>query len=389
MTSPRVPRRITFLSAVNVKILNGNLQRQLQVLKQLTSDPNNLVEILSLHSTPESTQDWLMHEKLQAQVINTMRARFARYWYLLWYYGNSLLCVRLGWLKFFRFLPFPFEVLHPQIARAISFYLWPACILGLHRRRKWHGRLTIDLNDVMGDRHSRTGHRSWITIAPGLESQLLRDPGIDCVAITPNDSQLFDTIYGAQPRVWPFLPAEPIAKLPAAVNRTRAIGYFAAKNTQNEEFINFLVNHNVVKAWTERGLSVLLAGSGSDSLSDHIRGSFLAQGGELIGRVDSLADFYGRIQVALNPVGPSTGVKIKSVEALVHGCSLVTSRWGTDSLLNDFFSNRLHVIPWPLEAKKLIEAGLQAMFFAPTESPQCDDALVHYKAQITGRLLPD
>jgi len=389
MSSSKPTRRIAFLSAVDVTVRNGNLQRQLQVLRQLTHDQTNLVFIISLQSTPAKMRDWLEQERLHAQVIDTLRAGFARVWYILWYYSNSLFCTRFKFIKFFQIPPFPFEVLDKDISHALSFYLWPACIIGLQRRKKWYGRLTIDLNDVMGDRHSRTGHHSWISINPVLESQILRNPGIDCVAITPDDADLFNTAYGVRPRVWPFFPSESFCKLPIAVNRPRAIGYFAAKNTQNIEIISFLIEHNIVKAWVDLGLIVVLAGSGCDSLPDNFRRNFIAQGGELIGRVKSVEEFYGRVQVALNPIGPSTGVKIKSVEALVYGCNLVTSPWGTDSLLNEFFGDHLHVISWPLNAAELVKAGMLAVCHSRTESTLSNNSLCGYKALVTKHLLLD
>lgn len=44
-----------------------------------------------------------------------------------------------------------------------------------------------------------------------------------------------------------------------------------------------------------------------------------------IGHVDSLEDFYGQIDVALNPVSFGTGLKIKSVEASSFGVPIITT----------------------------------------------------------------
>jgi hypothetical protein len=76
-------------------------------------------------------------------------------------------------------------------------------------------------------------------------------------------------------------------------------------------------------------------------------------GVEVLGRMDDLRDFYARAGVVLNPVGPSTGIKIKSVEALVAGRDLVTTQWGADKSLETAFPGQIAVIEWPVEPAAL------------------------------------
>jgi glycosyltransferase involved in cell wall biosynthesis len=49
---------------------------------------------------------------------------------------------------------------------------------------------------------------------------------------------------------------------------------------------------------------------------------------ELVGEMPDLADFYGRIDLAANPVQFGTGLKIKNVEAMAYGIPLITTPQG-------------------------------------------------------------
>lgn len=52
----------------------------------------------------------------------------------------------------------------------------------------------------------------------------------------------------------------------------------------------------------------------------------------LVGTVDSIGDFWPKIDLAVNPVRSGSGLKIKNVEALAHGRALVTTSIGAEGL---------------------------------------------------------
>jgi len=57
-----------------------------------------------------------------------------------------------------------------------------------------------------------------------------------------------------------------------------------------------------------------------------------APGVRLLGQVPSLADFYRDCPVFINPVRTGTGLKIKTIESLMHGRPVVTTRVGAEGV---------------------------------------------------------
>ena len=67
------------------------------------------------------------------------------------------------------------------------------------------------------------------------------------------------------------------------------------------------------------GLKFVVAGSICDTLQEQ-PGPF-----ERLGRVDTIGDFYDRVDVVVNPMSFGTGLKIKSVEAIFQGVPLLAT----------------------------------------------------------------
>jgi glycosyltransferase involved in cell wall biosynthesis len=63
---------------------------------------------------------------------------------------------------------------------------------------------------------------------------------------------------------------------------------------------------------------VVVAGYGSEKLPR-------AQNVEIIGPVDAISDFYDRIDVALAPIDQGGGMKVKVVEAMMHGLPVIAT----------------------------------------------------------------
>ena len=55
----------------------------------------------------------------------------------------------------------------------------------------------------------------------------------------------------------------------------------------------------------------------------------------------------------MNLTGPSTGAKIKSIEALIHGKNLVTTPYGADTFTREIFSQNIFNVGWPLNEREL------------------------------------
>jgi polysaccharide biosynthesis protein PslH len=53
---------------------------------------------------------------------------------------------------------------------------------------------------------------------------------------------------------------------------------------------------------------------------------------EKLGYVNSLEDFYSNISFAINPIIEGTGLKIKTIEAIEHGCPILTTPVGIEGI---------------------------------------------------------
>lgn len=92
----------------------------------------------------------------------------------------------------------------------------------------------------------------------------------------------------------------------------------------NRDAVDFLLTE-----WWPRleanGWSLVIAGAGSDELS-------LPTGVKAMGPVRSVGDFYSSISLALAPIRLGGGLKVKVVEALRHGLSVVATREAVEGL---------------------------------------------------------
>ncbi len=58
----------------------------------------------------------------------------------------------------------------------------------------------------------------------------------------------------------------------------------------------------------------------------------LRNGIDVIGRVEDLATFYGRVRIVLVPLLSGTGVSVKTMEAAIHGAAIVSTKAGLRGL---------------------------------------------------------
>jgi hypothetical protein len=100
-------------------------------------------------------------------------------------------------------------------------------------------------------------------------------------------------------------------------------------------------------------VELLIAGGICQTADPSLLEALRAGGARILGRIGSTLDYYRQIAATVNPIGPSTGVKIKSVETLITGRSLITTRWGADAALRAAFPDQISMIDWPPEPAAL------------------------------------
>ncbi|WP_243317484.1 glycosyltransferase [Geothrix paludis] len=364
LPSSQAPRAL-YLSPLDLRANNGMLQRQLQILKALEQAYSNRLDVLSLSSSPEETQRWLQNTGFKARALGGVYPQIARLNALAWYGGNVIACNKLKLIKHFTFpvtTPLPARLID-RYQTIVCYYPWAFHLLGLHRGG---GKVVVDLGDVMAERHERIGTRRWISLRPRDERAILHSRA-RCIAISEGDQAEFQRLYGVSLPVATFLPVDhdrfahlQTDDLPATV------GYLAARGYQNEVVIQALASETFLNTLKTAGVGLVLAGGICASLAEADRARVEAHGGQVLGRVPALEDFYEKVGWVINPVGPSTGVKIKSVEALLAGRGLVTTEFGVDAGLQALFETQIVLTGWPLELQELADTVVRSVRQRPT-----------------------
>ena len=347
--------RVLFVSPTDMLTDNGMARRQQQILSALCSHYPGAVDVLSLGAGQLRSRKWLQHKRLGARVLRGWFARVAGWNARLWYAGGVLLCNKLRWATHFGF---PIRTRIPQswIDRyklIVCFYPWAYRLTALERAG---AKVIVDTGDVMANRHQRCGARRWISLASHDESLVLASGG-RCIAISQDDADEFQRLYGVSTPVVPFVPPDfaELNAIASASDRPVRVGFMGAPSFVNEEILRTLASDEFLARLAAHGIELVIAGGICSTAAPSILASLKKGGARIMGSVSSSPDYYRQISATVNPVGPSTGVKIKSVETLIAGRALITTRWGADSLLTEAFPGQISYIDWPVAGRALAE----------------------------------
>jgi len=326
---------------------NGMNQHQHQLLLMLVSLYGDSVDLLSLGASPAMARIWVKETGLPLNVLDGIYPLAAYLNATLWYGGGVVLCNKLRWIDRFRFplrTPLPRSWMD-RYALIVCYYAWGHRLLGLDRGGH---KVIMDLGDVMADRHQRIGTRRWISMAAIDERSILH--GSRCVAVSEEDATEFERLYGVRPSVMQFVPpdSERLMEL-ASEERPRRVGFMGAPSYSNEEILRALAHPAFLETIAGAGVELLVAGGICQTADPSVLEALKAGGARVLGRIGSTLDYYRQIAATVNPIGPSTGVKIKSVETLIAGRSLITTQWGADPGLCAAFPGQIRYIEWPVD----------------------------------------
>ena len=107
------------------------------------------------------------------------------------------------------------------------------------------------------------------------------------------------------------------------------VGFLGSDNRPNQDCLRRILDLWPKLFKRNPRLRLSLAGSICDRI-ELLEPFRSLEGVEILGRLESLEDFYCRLQVVWNPVTFGTGLKIKNLEALAHGVGLVTTCHGVE-----------------------------------------------------------
>jgi hypothetical protein len=345
-------KRVLYISPVSVKVNNGMLERQRQNFATLESLYPQGLDILSLGASGSAMREWLSSVGSSGRVLSGPFATLARLINMAWYAGGVILCNKLGWVNFFYF---PIRVSLPEqwvcrYDRIICYYAWAHRLL---RLEDLGSKVTVDLGDVMANRHVRIGARRWISLSDVDEGAVLNSES-QCYAISRDDATEFARLYKRELRVLPYAPVNSGSLMAIAdFGRPRRVGFIGAPSSLNEEVLRLLGNPGFLRILSAANVVLVVAGGICKTAGREIISALLDGGAEVRGPIEDIRDFYRDVGVVINAVGPSTGVKIKSVEALVAGRTLITTQWGVNEELCNIFSAQIQRVDWPVDPLEL------------------------------------
>lgn len=202
-------------------------------------------------------------------------------------------------------------------------------------------RTVIDTHDVLTDRNrkfQRVGQPlHWFSLSRRSERRGLNRAS-DVFAIQDHEAHFFRLYLGVRSRLHvvghlsPPRPSNPPEK-------AHVVGFVGSENAMNISALEWFLE----KIWRplhqeNPQLELRVAGSIGEAF-DHSR-----EGIRWLGRVPNLEAFYAECAFTINPMSVGTGLKIKTLESLLHGRGVVTTPTGAEGL-ESFDSRGLIICP--------------------------------------------
>lgn len=181
----------------------------------------------------------------------------------------------------------------------------------------------IDTHDVFGNRHLRSIQAGmkpewfYTTVEEDIRGLMRADI---VIAIQDEERDYYRSLK--LPRVETIGLITPRRMVPFIRHPRMAVGYLASGNPWNVNGFKLLVSELAKYGDLATHADFLLAGPICEKVGSSL-GPF-----QSLGIVDSVEDFYARVDLALNPMIGGTGLKIKTVEALSFGCGVVSTADG-------------------------------------------------------------
>ena len=191
----------------------------------------------------------------------------------------------------------------------------------------------VDTHDRFSDRNQRIrdigGTGFWLSLSKKQELTLLNRFD-KVIAIQKHEGQFFASLLGPQKsKVLTLSILSPPNQTHATdFTESKDIGFIGSSNKHNLEGLKLFLEHQwpkIRQALPDARL--LVAGAKYPELN-----SWESENVDFLGRVDSLDDFYQQCSIIINPCITGSGLKIKSIEAMKHAKSLVTTSEGAEGL---------------------------------------------------------
>jgi glycosyltransferase involved in cell wall biosynthesis/SAM-dependent methyltransferase len=131
--------------------------------------------------------------------------------------------------------------------------------------------------------------------------------------------------------------------LPEPSSGKLRIGYFGSSNWVNEQNLGEYLKHWDQDEALRNNTEIIIGGGVCETLKDFVPAALLKRvNPRMIGRVPTPGDFFAKCDLIINPERGGTGIKIKTLEAMAHGCGIITTKGGSIGLDS---SNPYHNAP--------------------------------------------
>jgi glycosyltransferase involved in cell wall biosynthesis len=187
----------------------------------------------------------------------------------------------------------------------------------------------MDTQDILSNRRQRLladGVTSyWRSYSVKDERRgLLRAQRI--IAIQEHEAVYFRRLLGSTSKVYTVGHFGEALRQPPPPAPFLRLGCIGSRNAVNRHGWQWFL-HEVWPKVQNRlpGVEIWLAGSICEKFPP-------TPGVRALGQISSLSDFYRDCPVLINPVRTGTGLKIKTIEALMHGRPVVTTQVGAEGL---------------------------------------------------------
>lgn len=229
---------------------------------------------------------------------------------------------------------------------------------GLSASQRESIRCVVDTHDVLSERQAQFeqfGYSHWIDICRAAEAEALQqfDAALAIIDFERPTLQtmapavdVMVTSHSVDPIRRPIRDTVKSAKSVSGNTDELTLGYFGSSNHSNgHALVKFVRNVWQPLRDSNHDIKLIIAGSICDWLMFHEESRFASDESmslwielstdpnvELLGLIESAAEFYSRVDVAINPVEFGTGLKIKTCEAFAWGVPSLVTACGADAI---------------------------------------------------------
>lgn len=326
-------RSICVLSPMDPGSRNGMQQRLIQDLRQLSLN-FNAVSIIATRGDTVGLGAFLTEADLRSiKIVSGLIINILKIELFTWRLVNYLLCDKLGVIQNYLLwrLVSSYFVRMDKFSYIFVYYPWLVILLGLRQKRV---KYIVDAADVMANRHIRLGRRNWISLSHADECSVLRNAH-RVISIAQYDSEIFRNNYGVLTHCIPYIPSSSSDLCKKSSQRIR-IGFFASNSKENIDSVILLCK--VIEKSPVFQEFFLFKIAGGICNAPRVRDLNNRKWVCIVGKIEQEIEFYSQVDLTINLCGPSTGMKIKTVESLFYNIPCIVTKYATDIILSQSFA---------------------------------------------------